>query len=240
MTSAHELYKHWAGDPPYDPRTGESLDPRGKEWLFELFASLGPKPGDFLLDVGARDGKHFRRLVEAHGLRGLAIDPVPNGPDVVEGVIESLPLEDESVDWIWARDMLVHVDLEPAFAECVRVLRPGGRMIAYVTLATDELEPRERAWLCEAIAIRNLDGERVEAAASALTLEQKIELGSEWRERMIEDGAWDPTDALLRLARMRRLGIDSPIDRADLSWGIYQLLGKTCPTVYVWSKTSSA
>jgi len=240
VTSAHELYKHWAGDPPHDPRTEESLDPRGKEWLFELFASLGPKRGDFLLDVGARDGKHFKRLVEAHELRGLALDPVPNGPDVVEGVIESIPLEDETVDWIWARDMLVHVDLVPAFAECVRVLKPAGRMVAYVTLATAELEPRERAWLCDAIAIRNLDGDRIEAAAPELTLEQKIELGSEWREQMIEDGEWDPTDALLRLARMRRLGIDSPIDRADLSWGIYQLLGKTCPTVYVWSKTSSA
>jgi SAM-dependent methyltransferase len=239
VTSSRELYRHWAADPPYDPRTGESLNPRGTDWLFELFASLGPKPGDFLLDVGARDGKHFRRLVEEHGLRGLALDPVPNGPDVVEGVIEALPLEDESVDWIWARDMLVHVDLEPAFAECVRVLKPGGRMLAYVTLATDELEPRERAGLSDAIAIVNWDGDRIEAAAAALTLEQKIELGSEWRERMIEDGTWDPTDALLRLARMRRLGIESPIDRADLSWGIYQLLGKTCPTVYVWSKTSS-
>ena len=57
---------------------------------------------------------------------------------------------------------------------------------------------------------------------------------------MIEDGSWDPTLALLRLARMRRLGIDNPIDRADFAWGIYLLLGKTCPTVYVWSKTSSA
>jgi hypothetical protein len=112
-------------------------------------------------------------------------------------------------------------------------------MLAYLTLATEELEPLERAWLSDAIALVNLDGERVEAAAAALDLEQKIELGSEWRERMIEDGQWDPSDALLRLARMRRLGIDSPIDRADLSWGIYQLLGKTCPTVYVWSKTSS-
>ena len=113
-------------------------------------------------------------------------------------------------------------------------------MIAYVTLATDELEPRERAWLSDAVALVNLDGEAVEAAASALQLEQKVELGSEWRARMVEDGEWDPTDALLRLARMRRLGIDNPIDRADLVWGIYQLLGKTCPTVYVWSKTSSA
>jgi SAM-dependent methyltransferase len=239
VTSARELYKHWAGDLPYDPRWRGSLNPRGKEWLFELFASLGPKPGDFLLDVGARDGKHFKRLADEHGLRGLALDPVPNGPDVVEGAIEALPLEDESVDWIWARDMLIHVELGPAFAECVRVLKPGGRMVAYVTLATDELEPRERAWLCDAVALRNLDADQIEAAASVLRLEQKIELGSEWRERMIEDGEWDPTDALLRLARMRRLGIDSSIDRADLSWGVYQLLGKTCPTVYVWSKTSS-
>ena len=111
MTTARDLYTHWAGEPERDPRLGESLDPRGKEWLFELFASLGPKPEDFLLDVGARDGKHCKRLVEAHGLRGVAIDPVPTGPDVVEGVIEALPVEDESVDWIWARDMLVHVDL---------------------------------------------------------------------------------------------------------------------------------
>jgi hypothetical protein len=113
-------------------------------------------------------------------------------------------------------------------------------MVAYVTLATDLLEPRERAWLADAVALANLDGDRIEAAASALRLEQKIELGSEWRERMLEDGEWDANDALLRIARMRRLGIDSPVDGADLVWGIYQLLGKLCPTVYVWSKTSSA
>jgi SAM-dependent methyltransferase len=239
VTTARELYEHWAGAPEQDPRLGESLDPRGTEWLFELFASLGPSPGDFLLDVGARNGKHFRRLVETHRLRGLALDPVPTGPDVVEGAIEALPLEDESVDWIWSRDMLVHVDLERGFSECRRVLKPAGRMVAYITLATDRLEPRERAWLSDAVALVNLDGDRVEAAASPLRLEQKIELGSEWRERMIEDGEWDANDALLRIARMRRLGIDNPIDGADLAWGIYQLLGKTCPTVYVWSKASS-
>ncbi len=240
MTTARELYEHWAGEPEHDARLGESLDPRGTEWLFELFASLGPKPGEFLLDVGARDGKHFKRLVEAHELRGLALDPVPTGPDVIEGAIESLPVEDASVDWIWARDMLVHVDLERGFSECTRVLKPGGRIVAYVTLATDLLEPRERAWLSEAVALVNLDAEQVEAAASTLELEQKIELGSEWRERMIENGEWDANDALLRIARMRRLGIDSPVDGADLAWGIYQMLGKLCPTVYVWSKTSSA
>ncbi len=239
MTTARELYERWAGEPENDPRLGESLHPRGREWLFELFASLGPSPGEFLLDVGARNGKHFKRLVEAHGLQGLALDPVPTGPDVVEGVIESIPVEDASVDWIWARDMLVHVDLERAFSECARVLTPGGRMVAYVTLATDLLEPRERAWLSDAVSLVNLDADRLEAAAATLALEQKIELRSEWREHMIEDGEWDANDALLRFARMRRLGIGNPADGADLAWGIYQLLGKLCPTVYVWSKTSS-
>jgi SAM-dependent methyltransferase len=239
VTTARELYTHWAGEPEYDPRLRESLDPRGREWLFELFASLGPKPGDFLLDVGARNG--------TSGPVGTGSTARPTSwyastsrlKCVVEGVIEALPLEDESVDWIWARDMLVHVDLEPAFAECVRVLKPGGRMLAYDTIAVEIAERSPIAEPCALARFELVGRERDEAAASALTLEQKIELGSEWRERMVEDGEWDPTDALLRLARMRRLGIDNPIDRADLSWGIYQLLGKTCPTVYVWSKTSS-
>jgi SAM-dependent methyltransferase len=234
LTTVRDLYRYWAGEPEADARLGESLDPRGKEWLFELFASLGPQPGDFLLDIGARDGRYFRRLAEAHGLVGVAVDPVPTGPEVVEGTIESLPLEDESVDWIWARDVLVHVDLEQGFAECVRVLKPGGRMIAYVTLATELLEPQERAWFTDALALVNLDADLFDAAP--LEFEQKHVLGSEWRERMIEDGEWDTNDALLRLSRMRRLGIDNPVDGADLAYGIYQLLGKLEPTVYVWRK----
>jgi SAM-dependent methyltransferase len=234
LTTARELYQRWAGEAEHDERLGESLGPRGKDWLFELFASLGPKEGDFVLDIGARDGRSFRRLVEEHGVTGVAVDPVPTDPEVVEGAIESLPLDDATVDWIWARDMLVHVDLERAFAECARVLRPGGRIVAYVTHATDLLEPKERAWFAEALAFTNMDTDRFEAAP--FELEQKHVLGSEWRERMIEDGEWDTNDALLRFSRMRRQGIDDPVHGADLVYGVYQLLGKLEPTVYVWRK----
>jgi hypothetical protein len=139
------------------------------------------------------------------------------------------------------------VDLERGFTECARILKPGGQMLAYVTCATDLLEPREAALLFDAVAIvpESIDAAVIEARAAdaGFTLVSKTELGGEWRERMLEDGSWSANEALLQLSRLRRSGADLDDPRvaayvADKTWGIYQLLGKTCPTVYVW--TSSA
>jgi SAM-dependent methyltransferase len=243
LTGVRELYELWGAESyaALDAELSTSLDPRGRDWLFELFASLGPRPGDVVVDVGARDGKHLRRLVEKHGVEGIALDPVPQGDDVLEGTIEELPLGDASADWIWCRDVLVHVDVERGLAECARVLKPGGRMLAYVTLATGLLEPREAAWLEDACALATLDGARIEAAAAAAGLArvERVVLAGEWRERMIEDGEWDANEALLRLSRLRRRGAtgsEAESYAADKVWGVYQLLGKLCPTVYLWER----
>jgi hypothetical protein len=68
-------------------------------------------------------------------------------------------------------------------------------------------------------------------------------LGGEWRERMIEEGSWDPGDDLLRLSRLHRRELElverhgrARVDAyaAARAWGVYQLLGKLCPTIYVW------
>ena len=62
------------------------------------------------------------------------------------------------------------------------------------------------------------------------------------RERMIEDETWDPAADLLRLSRVRRAAELRAADDhiaayvAGRRWGIYQLLGKLCPTVYLWQK----
>jgi hypothetical protein len=114
-------------------------------------------------------------------------------------------------------------------------------MVAYTTLATELLEPREAAWLANACALKTLDGVRIEAAAAAagFETEQKVVLGAEWRERMLEDGDWDANEALLRVSRLRRLGatgVEADAYAADKLWGVYQLLGKLCPTVYVWRR----
>jgi SAM-dependent methyltransferase len=258
-TSVEQLYGEiWAED---GPELDKSLDPRGTDWLFEAFAELGPQPGQLVVDVGARDAKHAIRLARDYGLRAIALDPVPlhvelarravadEGVDVeiVEAGIESMPIDDDTADWIWCRDVLVHVDLGRGFAECARILKPGGQMLAYVTCSTDALEPREAAWLFDAVAIipESTDPDVIEARAAeaGLTLRTKTELGGEWRERMLEDGTWSANDALLQLSRLRRSGasVDDPrvaAYAADKVWGIYQLLGKTCPTVYVWASSS--
>ena len=263
-TSVEQLYGElWAEESPLDGELQRSLDPRGTEWLFSVFAELGPKPGQLVVDVGARDGSHAIRLVRDHGLRAVALDPVHHhvelardavaeaGVDVevVEAGIEAIPLDDESADWIWCRDVLVHVDAERGFAECARILRPGGQLLAYVTCGTDALEPREATALFDAIAIvpESTNPEALErhAANAGLTLVSRTELGGEWRERMIEDGSWSPGDDLLRLSRLHRIQGEL-VSRygetrvaayaAARMWGVYQLLDKLCPTVYVWRR----
>ena len=261
MTGARQLYELWADESEIDAALARSLDPRGVDALYDAFAALGPRPGDLVLDAGARDAKHAIRLVRAHDVHAIALDPVPvhveqaraavaeagltDAIDVVEGAIEALPLADASVDWIWCRDVLVHVDAGRGLAELARVLRPGGALLAYVTLATDRLEPRERAELAEATAIRTFDAGVLEHAAekAGLTLRSVDPVGSEWRERMIEDGTWDPGEDLLQIARLRRgnfTGAEAEAAWGGAVWGIYQLLGKTCPTIYVWERGRDA
>jgi SAM-dependent methyltransferase len=266
MTSVQKLYGEiWAAEDGLEAELDRSLDPRGTEWLFEVFASLGPQQGQLVVDVGARDAGHAIRLAREHGLRAIAVDPVPlhvelsqqavteaglqAEVDVVQAGIEDIPVPDDAADWIWCRDVLVHVDVARGFAECARILRPGGHMLAYVTCATETLEPREAEALFDAVAIvpESTVPSVVESRAedAGLTLVSTTRLGGEWRERMIEDGSWNPSDDLLRLSRLHRRETEL-VERhgearvaayaAGRRWGVYQLLGKLCPTVYVWRR----
>ena len=237
-TSVEQLYGDFWAD---EDRNPVASPPRGTEWLFDVFAELGPQAGQLVVDVGARDAKHAVRLVQQHSLRGIAVDPVTHNVEL------DMPIDDGVADWIWCRDVLVHVDLARGFAECARVLRPEGHMLAYVTCSTERLEPREAAWLFDALAIvpESTDPQVIEtrAADAGLTLRSKTELGGEWRERMLDDGTWSANDDLAELSRLRRSGADFDDPRvaaqaAGAAWGIYQLLGKTCPTVYVWASST--
>jgi hypothetical protein len=71
-------------------------------------------------------------------------------------------------------------------------------------------------------------------------------LAGEWRERMIEDGSWNSAEALLGLSRLRRRESELVDEfgaanveayRGGALWGIYQLLGKLSPTIYVWERS---
>jgi SAM-dependent methyltransferase len=265
MATVHELYELWATDSELRNALTRSLQPRGTEWLYDVFAQLEPRPGQTVADVGARDARHAIELVRRHGVRAVAIDPVPlhlelareaidsSGLgaeiDVVDATIEDLPLADASIDFVWCRDVLVHVDARRGLAECTRVLRPGGAVVAYVTHATELLAPHEAVELAAALALVPESFEaatlRAAAADAGLSLRSADVIGSEWRERMIEDGRWDASTDLLQVARLHRQRDalvaaygDAAVAAAwgGLVWGVYQLLGKLRPTVYVWER----
>jgi SAM-dependent methyltransferase len=267
MTSTNELYEIWADERALDADLERSLDPRGTSSLYDTFIALGVGPENVILDAGARDAVHAIELVRRTGCRAVAIDPVPlhsaqarariaeakleSRIDVVEGALESLPFDDASFDFIWCRDVLNHVDLNQALPECRRVLRGGGSMLVYQTFATESCEPAEAQRLFDASASRpdSMSPDFFERSARKAGFEivSRDELRGEWRERMLEDGTWDAVKDLLALSRLNRgeeelvakhgrAAVDAAY--AGLIWGIYQLLGKTCPTIYVLARNA--
>lgn len=266
-TSVQELYgEFWSsGNDELEEVLDESLGPRGPEMLFERFGDLGVRPGELVLDLGGRDGRYSVELVARFDVRVLLVDPVHRHlglaadriaaaglrgritTDLAE--MESLPIGAESIDHIWCRDVLNHVDLTRGLAECARVLRPGGGMLVYQTFATALLEPNEARRLYNAMAIvsENMSPSSFERAArrAGFLISETDPIDSEWRELWIEGGDTELMQSLLRIARLRR-SRESLLHRyperqleallAGRLWGIYQMLGKLCPTLYLLRK----
>lgn len=106
----------------------------------DVLRRCGLKEGMHVLDVAAGTGLV---TVAAHELVGpggrvVALDPSPGmlgelrkklAVEMLEGYAEDIPLPDAEVDFISMGYALRHVgDLDKAFAEYLRVLRPGGQV----------------------------------------------------------------------------------------------------------------
>jgi ubiquinone/menaquinone biosynthesis C-methylase UbiE len=215
---------------------------RNAHFSCELARRFGARV--FAVDPVNYNLRQARRLVKKNRL----VEEV----QVIQGWIESIPLKSSSVDYIWCRDMLNHVaDLKGAFRECARVLKPRGHMLLFVTLATELLELKEARRLYAALAIvaKNMSIQKLERAiqSSGLRIDERDKIDSEWREWGIEQGHpyVSTTQQLLRIARLRRareillkkLGrIPYENELANCHWGVYTMLGKLCPFVYVLRK----
>ena len=83
-----------------------------------------------ILDVGAGSGALIRLLPGAVG-----VDIAPKNSAVLQGCIEALPFANKSFDTVFATDILEHLPtmaLQMGISEVLRVLKPGGCLIATV------------------------------------------------------------------------------------------------------------
>jgi len=246
----------------------ESLSPRGPEDLYNYVADLGLAPGTRVLDVGCNHGAHAIELRRRFGFKVTGIDPSPSAlvlarraaeafgvageVDFKSGRIEAIPAEPGSIDFVWCRDTIELVaDLEQAFGEVSRVLRPGGRMLIYTMCATDLLSAEEAVLVIENLGVvtQSMQVAYIEGSfkKAGLEIERCDVLGPEWGEYSQEQ-AGKPGQRLLRVARLLRQP-DHYIDRfgrknydvavADYLWHVYRMIGKLSSRVYLLSLTGS-
>lgn len=126
--------------PGYDRAEGLTALGSGAWYRRKVLHENGLRAGMSVLDVAAGTGLVS---VAAHELVGpsgrvVALDPSPGmlaelrkkvAVETVEAYAESIPLPAEHVDFVSMGYALRHVgDLDRAFSEYLRVLRPGGRV----------------------------------------------------------------------------------------------------------------
>lgn len=144
-------------------------------------------PGDTVVDLGSGAGIDVILAAQRVGEKGRVIGVdmtgamidkarrniaeagVGNIAEIRKGVIESLPVESNSVDWVISNCVVsLSPDKEQVFSEVFRVLKPGGKML----LSDLVVEPLP-AWLRAVVALKSpasakaLDRERYLATVSA-------------------------------------------------------------------------
>jgi len=144
---ANILYHDWEAT-TYDEKWSISFDDRCTVYAKERFTSIAGEEGwpyGKALEIGSGTGFFLLNLIRAGvATSGIVTDISPGmvevatrnakelGFDVTGRVAdaETIPVEDESVDLVVGHAVLHHIpDVDKAFAEVLRVLKPGGRFV---------------------------------------------------------------------------------------------------------------
>ena len=116
--------------------------PQANARLTDAFVRLsGLLPGARVADLGCGSGV-FTELLRQHGYASVGLDISPKlvalgrskypGLDLVEGDAENLPFENQSFDGVLLSGLVHHFpDPRRLVAEVGRVLKPGGRFVAF-------------------------------------------------------------------------------------------------------------
>jgi len=242
-----------------------SLSPRGPESLLDVLGTLDLPTQGVAVDVGCGDGSDSRQLAKRFGLHVHGIDPVRHNIVVATaaaaeaglseyvwfqvGVAEALPLQHQSMDLVWCKEVLTFTRIDDAFAEFRRVLKPGGTGLAYQILTGPRMSDAEarQFWEVdlgygEAHSVRPEDVAAAIAAAG-LQLTRRIDFASEWGE-YAQERSGAPGRRLLHAARLLRdpekyiIAFGESAYRTmlgDCLWHVYRMTGKLHGAAFVFT-----
>lgn len=236
--------------------------PQSLEVIYDLAVAAGVDNSSVVVDAGCATGERARELIRRTGCHVEGIELLPQLIEwgtaqttaaamadrlrFRQGSILDLPAADGSADVVVCTDVLGLIDdLPRAVAECARVLKAGGAMICHVTVSTDRMAAFEQAELdaSQGTIAASMNKDVLEQAfARHFVVEQTVDLGSQHRLHAIESGNDETLINLVRAARLRTWPEAYRPAHGDLAyrtaltealWGVYQLLGKLSPIVYL-------
>ncbi len=249
-----------------DPLTAFDVELGGRnlDFLHDIVRAWGIGTGSLVVDGGCGTGRLARELVRRHGAKVIAVDPLEDSlalaaqRGVEEGVearvsfrlgtLQALPVPSTSVDLVWCRDVFNHVvDMQEAFTEVARVLKPQGALLLYSGHADEPFSPEETRRVLTPLSLHSatLDSPSLAKAARAAGLHRVMdEPTSEAHSPFLEGFSGNEARDALRLARIVRLGAQAEIRfgegdlarwRALLSWRTMWWTGRIHYRVQMWT-----
>jgi ubiquinone/menaquinone biosynthesis C-methylase UbiE len=197
----------------------------------ELLAGALPNPGK-TLSVGCGSGLFEKILRESHDIdirfgvepaEGMAEIAVKRGMEVKVGPAEELPFDDESFDTVLFNGTPSYIgNLDKAFSEAARVLKPGGAVVVCDVPAESSYGLLYRL----AAHIGNWDDESLKVVAPAVPYPMEFAAAANWRTTqekldLLEKNGFtvvETTQTLTLHPKFSDDGVETPVpgyDRGD-------------------------
>ncbi len=201
----------------------------GSPEFAEVLSLVGGVSGRSVLDLGAGTGIASYAFATAGARQVIALEPDPSDVvgqgairclgradviQIIEAWGEKLPFPDGELDLVYARQVLHHARaLESLVAECARVLRPGGLLLASREHVVDD-EAQLREFLANHPIHRLAGGEHAYPRAAYVAA---IERAGLRLERVL--GPWDSILNAFPSARTSQEVVEQPFRVLERKYG---------------------